>query len=607
MKHSHLYIVLSAGAAAILWVSGVVAQTPATSKTISEAECTAAKLGGSVPVSAIGEPVSGVTLSEPRWNAAAKSGGPYCTVNGSIAPIDKAPNAKPINFQVALPSTWNGRSVQLGGGGMNGTIPGLAGPQLAQGYVTYGSDSGHQIGGFGGGRGGFGAAKGGPGGDAKGGPGAFAKGPGPGPGPGAAKGPAGPNPNDDWGLNDEAIKNLGYMQMKKTHDAAMVLMERMYGAKPKYNYYIGSSQGGREALTVAQRYPADYDGIAANVPIVNFSTLMLAPELIRIQEKPAANWVTLAKVNAIRGEVMRQCDKLDGLVDGIMNNYVACRAIFDVKQGAKNRHPWASKRCPGNVDPNPADTSANACLTGGQISTLEFVYTRYPFAAPLANGVKSFGMWLPNTDPSGSGLIMGARFQGQEGAAADAAMHSHLGALGVTGFLMKDLAANPLDYVEGGKWSARRAELSAWLDSTNPDLSAFEKRGGKMIVAIGTNDTLASPGSQLDYYQAVLDKMGRSKVDSFARLFVLPQTGHGLTGNVYNTDGDGKQIESKPIPNTFDRFALLVDWVENGKAPGKSITVTAGARSLPMCSYPEYPKYRKGPAESAESYVCSAK
>jgi len=121
MKHSHLYIVLSAGAAAILWVSGVVAQTPATSKTTSEAECTAAKLGSSVPVSAIGEPVSGVTLSEPRWNAAAKSGGPYCTVNGSIAPIDKAPNAKPINFQVALPSTWNGRSVQLGGGGMNGT------------------------------------------------------------------------------------------------------------------------------------------------------------------------------------------------------------------------------------------------------------------------------------------------------------------------------------------------------------------------------------------------------------------------------------------------------------------------------------------------------
>ena len=66
---------------------------------------------------------------------------------------------------------------------------------------------------------------------------------------------------------------------------------------------------------------------------------MLAPEFIRIHEKPAANWVTRAKVNAIRGEFMRQCDGLDGLADGIINNYVACRAIFDVKQGANGRHP----------------------------------------------------------------------------------------------------------------------------------------------------------------------------------------------------------------------------------------------------------------------------
>ena len=103
---------------------------------------------------------------------------------------------------------------------------------------------------------------------------------------GGSQRPGGPHPNDDWALNDEAIKNLGYMQMKKTHDAAMVLIQRMYGERPRYNYYVGTSQGGREALTVAQRYPADYDGVAANVPIVNFSTLMLAPELIRIQEKP---------------------------------------------------------------------------------------------------------------------------------------------------------------------------------------------------------------------------------------------------------------------------------------------------------------------------------
>jgi feruloyl esterase len=562
------------------------AQAPAGSKTITEADCTAAKLGNSIPATAIGEPVSAVTLNEPRWSVAARGGAAFCTVNGAIAPVDKTATAKPINFQVALPSTWNGRSVQMGGGGMNGTIPGLTGSQLTQGYVTYGSDSGHQAGGFGGAARGAGGARG---------AGAV----------GAARGAGGPTPADDWALNDEAIKNLGYMQMKKTHDAAMALIDRMYGGKPRYNYYLGSSQGGREALTVAQRYPNDYDGVAANVPIVGFSSLMLSRDLNRIQEKPLDNWVTNAKVNAIRGEFMRQCDKLDGLADGIINNYMACREIFDVKQGAKNRHPWAAKRCPNNMDPNPADTSANACLTDGQTSTLEWVYSRYP-ASVLANGFKSFGMWLPNTDVSGGGIIANTRFLGQEGAGASAGKYTWMGELGVTGFLMKDLTANPLDYSES-KYASRRRELSEILDSTNPDLSAFEKRGSKMIVAIGTNDTTAPAGEQLDYYQSVVEKMGRSKVDGFARLYVLPQTGHGLSGSNYAIDGDGKQIESKPIPNSWDRFALLVDWVENGKAPGKSIKVTAGDKSLPMCSYPEYPKYNKGPENQAESYSCSLK
>jgi feruloyl esterase len=411
--------------------------------------------------------------------------------------------------------------------------------------------------------------------------------------------------SDDWTLNDEAMANLGYMQMKKTRDAAMVLVERLYGGRPRFNYYIGTSQGGREALTVAQRYPADYDGIVANVPIVSFSTLMLAPELIRIQEKPLANWVTAAKVNAIRGEFMRQCDTLDGLADGIINNYMACRAIFDVTQGERGRRPWAAKRCPDNVDPNPAETSASACLTDGQIATLELTYSRYPFATPLAHGAKTFGMWVPNTDPSGSGLIANARFRGQEGAAETAAMHSHLGVLGVTGFLMKNLAANPLDYVEGGPLDARRVEISRVLDSTNPDLSAFQARGGKMIVTIGTNDTLASPGAQLDYYQSVLDTMGRGTVDGFARLFVMPQAGHGLSGTNYGVDGTGKTITPAPIPNRFDQTALLFDWVEQNVTPPMSVVVTAGDRSLPLCSYPGYPRYDNGPTTAAASYRCT--
>jgi feruloyl esterase len=589
------------GFATTFAAAGRQVSTPAASDiTIGSDTCTSAKIGGEVPVERIGEPVRRVTLTAPTWTAATATGPAYCRVDGVIEPVDAAPTARPINFAVVLPAQWSRRAAQLGGGGMNGTIPNLtggAGPGspslLARGFVTYGSDSGHQAG-FGRGARPGGAPRAG----GEGRPG--------GEGRAAAPRAGGAAPAaDDWALNEEAIANLGHMQMKKTHDAAFVIIERLYGAQPRFNYYIGSSQGGREALTVAQRYPADYDGIAANVPIVGFSTLMLAPELIRIKEKPLANWVTSAKVNAIRGEFMRQCDTLDGLADGIINNYMACRATFDVTQGKRGRHPWAAKRCPGNIDPNPADTTANACLTDGQIATLEFTYSRYAFATPLAHGTKTFGMWVPNTDPSGSGLIATARFRGQEGAAENSPNHSHLGVLGVTGFLMKNLTANPLDYVEGGALNKRREELSRILDSTNPDLRAFEKRGGKMIVTIGTNDTLASPGAQLDYYEAVLDRMGRRTVDRFARLFVMPQAGHGLSGTSYTVDGTGKTITPAPIPNQYDRNALLFDWVERGTAPPMTVVVTAGERSLPLCSYPSYPRFVSGPATAASSYRCS--
>jgi Tannase and feruloyl esterase len=242
----------------------------------------------------------------------------------------------------------------------------------------------------------------------------------------------------------------------------------------------------------------------------------------------------------------------------------------------------------------------------GQIATLQFVYSRYPFATPLVNGVRYFGMWVPNTDPAGSGLIADRRFRGQEGAGDDAPMHAHLGVLGVTGFLMQNLSANPLDYVEGGPLNRRREQISEWLDSTNPDLSAFYKRGGKLIVTIGTDDTLASPGAQLDYFQSVLDKMGREQVDAFARFYVLPQTGHGLSGRSAAMTGDGQAVAPFPIPNQFDKIALITAWVERNAAPGKTLVVTAGGRSLPLCSYPSYPRYKGGPPESAESYESTA-
>ena len=108
-----------------------------------------------------------------------------------------------------------------------------------------------------------------------------------------------------------------------------------------------------------------------------------------------------------------------------------------------------------------------------------------------------------------------------------------------------------------------------------------------MIVTIGTDDTLASPGAQLDYYQSVLDTMGRRAVDEFARLFVIPQANHGLTARTADVDGAGKPIERAALPTQFERFALLVDWVERRVAPGKSITLTGGEPDAAALLVPE--------------------
>jgi hypothetical protein len=158
-------IELAAAALAVILIStfvlrGQQAGTPASSgsgpatKTITEADCTSAKFGDEIPVEAIGEPVSAVTLNPPQWRAEANGTPAYCSVEGSLAPVDK--NAPPIRFGIALPASWSLRGAQLGGGGMNGMIPrltggvGRGGPALLQqGFATYGSDSGHQMAGFG--------------------------------------------------------------------------------------------------------------------------------------------------------------------------------------------------------------------------------------------------------------------------------------------------------------------------------------------------------------------------------------------------------------------------------------------------------------------------
>jgi feruloyl esterase len=101
--------------------------------------------------------------------------------------------------------------------------------------------------------------------------------------------------------------------------------------------------------------------------------------------------------------------------------------------------------------------------------------------------------------------------------------------------------------------------------------------------------------------------MGQAAVDSFARFFVIPQAGHGLSGRSSTIDGEGKTVTAQAIPNGYERFAVLLDWVERGVSPGKSLTVRAGDQTKPLCSYPTFPRYTGGPPEAASSYTCAPK
>ncbi|MEO6849344.1 MAG: tannase/feruloyl esterase family alpha/beta hydrolase, partial [Mucilaginibacter sp.] len=139
------------------------------------------------------------------------------------------------------------------------------------------------------------------------------------------------------------------------------------------------------------------------------------------------------------------------------------------------------------------------------------------------------------------------------------------------------------------------------------------KRGGKIIITIGLMDNLASDGSQLDYYESLIDKMGRKKVDEFARLFVVPHGGHGLSGKGYAFNGEGKLVKAKNIasPNGDDNIDLLVSWVEKKQPPSKTLVIDEKGRigtdtnvkGYLLCSYPNYPRYISGAVDDVSSYV----
>jgi hypothetical protein len=485
----------------------------------------------------------------------------YCKVLGSIAPVD--PAAQRIQFQVNLPLGWNGKALQYGGGGYNGSlITGLAplrdaAPDdalpLARGYVTVGTDSGHQIASF----------------------------------------PA--NAPGQFGLNDEMLANYAFAAYKKVHDVAAAITQSFYGAAPAHFYYFGGSEGGREGLAMAQRFPSDYDGIVSVVPVVQLS-MLFQTYIPHNRAQFAGGWLSPAKVTTLARYVAASCDALDGLADGVVNNYLACPAKVDL----------APLRCTGGVD------SADACLSDAQIATIRAVHQPYRVPFALANGLTSYPQWLYGNETTADPVIStmtrwvtGVAAPDVAVTAATASAQWLYGANFVRYFVTRDPAFDARNF-EPANHRTRLEQLSELLDASNPDVSAFFARGGKLIMRENTGDLAQSPLAGINYFNAVGQKLGQAAVDRSARLYVSPASTH--TGHAASvTDG-------RAVATMVDLLDPLDRWVTRGEAPADSLVQTVkgntppfalmGAR--PMCRFPGYPHYNGGDTRAAASYSCVA-
>ena len=460
-----------------------------------------------------------------------------------------------MEFQVNLPTTWNQKALQMGGGGYDGTLVTGIGPfvsqpngtpnPLAQGYVTLGGDGGHKGAVF---------------------DGLFA-------------------------LNDEALLNYGQLSVKKVHDVAMAIIDRRYGAKPKRFYFIGGSQGGHEALDAAARYGTDYDGVIANYPAYNLSLLQLASLYVgrALYDNGGAGWINDNKRKLLVNAVYAACDGLDGLVDGIIGNIAACNAAFNI---ATVR---AALRCPAGAD------TGDGCLSDAQIAAVEKISSPYDLGFPIA-GQQVFSRWplLEGGEFSFFGTASAFGFGPTPTSAAAPPVDALLYTIGVAHaryFAAKNPLLDALTY-DPAAFKTRLQELGGITEVTQESLETFRARSGKLILTHGTTDGLISPHNTEDYYTRQVQAFGQATADSFIRFYMIPGFDHG--SGRYNLGYDG--------------LAVLDNWVEKGQVPDVITSIDnnaadpATARSRPMCRWPMWPRFTGavGTENSAASYTCSA-
>ena len=524
-----------------------------------------------IPAASIGLPTTGAAVISAVLVPAAGTGvaavAEYCKVLGDINPIDI--NAPKIKFQVNLPANWNNKAMMFGGGGYNGTIAtGVgnvpAGPAdkpapLARGYATFGSDSGHQ---------------------------------------------ANANGSRDgtFGANDEALKNFSSDALKKTRDVAIAIIKARYANTVQKTYFAGGSTGGREALIAVQNWPQDFDGAIVLYPAWNAASLDLQfGRITRELAKPGA-YPNRTKRKVLYDAALAACDSLDGVVDGLVSNVNACNATFNPSTATLN---GTAIRCVGGTD------TGDTCLSDAQIAGFNVTNTPLVLNYTLASGETTypgFNTWgtdfgIPGTGPLQPTVL--TLSLGTEQPAnpmppvAGASTPPYLSTFWdqwVRFFVTRDATFNSLslDPQNPGPLQARIVELTGIQDLNKSDLSAFQAKGGKVLMAHGSHDALVSTRATAQYWDRIRNTMGAAKVDSFARYYEIPGYGHAVS-SVFNA--------------AWDSLTTLENWVEKGTIPpNQLVSDTAGVpgRTRPLCDYPAWAKYKgAGDINSALSYSCA--
>ena len=485
----------------------------------------------------------GATTPNPADKALYAGVPAFCRVVVMDTPV--ADSAIPI--EVWMPAKgWNGKFRGQGNGGFAGTTDyvGLA-VAVTQGYASGGTDTGHAD--------------------------------------------TGPDPN--WALgHPEKVIDFGYRAVHEMTVKSKAIVEAYYAKPAGHNYFVSCSDGGREALMEAQRFPADYDGIVAGAP-ANYWTHLIANALYNTQALllDPADYIPAAKIPAIQAAALSACDSADGVTDGVIGDPRNC--LFKPE----------TMVC--------KDAETNQCLTAKQAHSLEVLYA----GGRDSKGKLIFPGYLPGSEDGPSGWIPWITGP----APGMSAMNGF--ALGY----FKNFVYEKAD------WDYKKADLDVAiklamektahaLDSTDPNLKPFLARGGKLILYHGWNDPAISALNTIDYYEDVRKTVGAKETDASIRLFMIPGMQHCFLGPGASIFDQWLMPQTAfPDDAQHDIYLALEGWVEKGEAPDHMVAAKLdqfgpAAHSAhvlmtrPICAYPLVAKYKgSGDTNDAANFTCA--